>query len=321
MRRLTGIALIALISVIVVAQRTSAQGLDDLAGKRVIFLGDSITHQGGYISMIEYFLHKRYPEKAFDIVGIGLSSETASGLSEKTHPFPRPCVHARLDRVLAKAKPEVVVACYGMNDGIYWPQSEARMEAYRKGIGRLIDKCRKAGAKIVLMTPPPFDPAVKPEKLTPAGADDYSYRAPYNKYDTVLEDYARWILSLDENDVVTVDLNGPMTAYLKAKYAADPGFRSGDGIHPGPWGHYLMAAQFLAAFGVRLQQENIDVALAAMQADPLYDPVDRRRTTRGNGWREYVGYTRGRTVTRDRIDDIEAQAAEMLGEIDRLRKQ
>jgi hypothetical protein len=35
-------------------------------------------------------------------------------------------------------KPEVVVACYGMNDGIYWPQSEQRMEAYRQGIGRLI---------------------------------------------------------------------------------------------------------------------------------------------------------------------------------------
>jgi hypothetical protein len=58
MRRLTGIGLIALISVIVVVERASAQGVDDLAGKRVMFLGDSITNQGGYISMIEYFLHK-----------------------------------------------------------------------------------------------------------------------------------------------------------------------------------------------------------------------------------------------------------------------
>ena len=80
---------------------------------RVMFLGDSITHGGGYISMIEYFLHKKYPEKAFDMIGIGLSSETASGLSEKTHPFPRPCIHERLDRALAKVKPDVVVACVG----------------------------------------------------------------------------------------------------------------------------------------------------------------------------------------------------------------
>ncbi len=308
---------IGLITSKALAATVSAQGVDDLAGNRVMFLGDSITHGGGYISMIEYFLRRKYPGKAFDMIGIGLGSETASGLSEKTHPFPRPCVHERLDRALAKVKPDVVVACYGMNDGIYWPQSEERMEAYREGIRRLVDKCRKAGAKIVLMTPPPFDPAVNPERLAPAGADDYSYRAPYEKYHTVLEDYARWILSLDEKDVVAVDLNGPMTACLKARYAAEPDFRSGDGIHPGPWGHYLMAAQFLAAFDVELQRKDIDIALAAMQADPLYKLVDSRRKTRGNGWRDYVGYTRRKTVTRDRIDDVEEKAAGMLGEINR----
>jgi hypothetical protein len=59
MRRLTENGLIALISLFVIVQTASAQSVDDLAGRRVMFLGDSITHQGGYISMIEYVGYTR----------------------------------------------------------------------------------------------------------------------------------------------------------------------------------------------------------------------------------------------------------------------
>ena len=92
------------------------------------------------------------------MVGIGLSSETCSGLSEPDHPFPRPDVHERLDRALAKVRPDVVVACYGMNDGIYYPFGEDRFKAYQNGVNRLIEKVHATGAKLILLAPPPFDP-------------------------------------------------------------------------------------------------------------------------------------------------------------------
>jgi hypothetical protein len=98
-----------------------------LAGKRVLWLGDSITQAGGYVTFVQYYLNKKYPAEKFDFVSVGLSSETASGLSERTHPFPRPCVFERLQRALGAVKPQVVVACYGMNDGIYHPQSDFRL--------------------------------------------------------------------------------------------------------------------------------------------------------------------------------------------------
>ena len=99
-------------------------------------LGDSITQGGGYVTFIEYLLEKQYPALTFDIISVGLSSETTSGLSEEGHAggkFPRPCLHERLGRALEAVKPTLVVACYGMNDGIYLPYSEDRMQLFVTG--------------------------------------------------------------------------------------------------------------------------------------------------------------------------------------------
>ncbi len=92
--------------------------------KTVLFLGDSITHSGHYISFIETRLRQDNDNRIPEIINLGLPSETCSGLSEPDHPFPRPTVHERLDRALTKIKPDLVFACYGMNDGIYYPFSE-----------------------------------------------------------------------------------------------------------------------------------------------------------------------------------------------------
>jgi hypothetical protein len=144
---------------VIAAQTAAQESVGLLAGKRIMVLGDSITQGGGYVTFIEYLLEKRYPALAFDIVSVGLSSETTSGLSEKGHAggkFPRPCVHERLGRALEAVKPELVVACYGINHGINLPYSEERMQAFRDGITRMVERCNATGAQVVLVTPPVF---------------------------------------------------------------------------------------------------------------------------------------------------------------------
>src|SRR4051812_21443098 len=124
----------------------AAQDAEALAGMRVVFLGDSNTQAGGYVAFTTYYLEKLYPKKDFDVIGLGLASETLSGLSEDGHAggkFPRPCLFERLERLLEKAKPEIVFACYGMNDGIYLPLDKERVAAFRKGVTRLIEQCRR----------------------------------------------------------------------------------------------------------------------------------------------------------------------------------
>jgi lysophospholipase L1-like esterase len=136
----------ALVACAAVAAPLLAQDVDTLAGKRVVVLGDSNTQAGGYVSFMSYYLDKLYPNKSFDIIGLGLASETLSGLSEDGHAggkFPRPCLFERLGRVLEKAKPEVVFACYGINDGIYQPLDKDRFAAFQKGVTKLIDQCKE----------------------------------------------------------------------------------------------------------------------------------------------------------------------------------
>jgi hypothetical protein len=88
--------------------------VDALAGRRVVFLGDSITQAGGYVGFATYYLEPLYPQKDTDVLGLGLAGEALSGLSEEGHTggkFPCPCLFERLGRLLERAKPEVVFAC------------------------------------------------------------------------------------------------------------------------------------------------------------------------------------------------------------------
>lgn len=290
-----------------------------LESKKVVFIGDSITHGGRYVSYIEYFLQKNNPESVYDIISVGLGSETVSGLSEKDHPFPRPCVHSRLDDILRETKPEILFSCYGMNDGIYHPQSPERMQAYKDGYKKLIEKAWKYGVKkIVLLTPPPFDPVPVSKKTIKSG--EFSYKHPYVDYNDVLSDYSSYLKSLKIDNVSVVDLNGPLVEFVKNKRKNDPGYTlSRDGIHPGNEGHLLMAAAVLKGIGYNFEipaTENVK----EVDSSKLFGLVNKKRSMRSNGWLQYIGYTRGKTVKKDSIKETESNCTKLQSEIDSLRK-
>src|SRR5262245_8650916 len=215
----------------------AAQDAESLAGSRVVFLGDSNTQAGGYVAFTTYYLEKLYPKKDFDILGLGLASETLSGLSEDGHAggkFLRPCLFERLGRLLEKAKPEVVFACYGMNDGIYLPLDKDRFAAFQKGVTKLTEQCKKADVKqIYLVTPPIYD---------------FSPRKGEFNYDAVLTEYAKWEMDLKVDGVRLIDLHSAMR---KARDARNASF-SGDRVHPGDDGHLLIATTILTALGVKV---------------------------------------------------------------------
>jgi lysophospholipase L1-like esterase/pimeloyl-ACP methyl ester carboxylesterase len=224
---------------------------------RILFLGDSITYGGAYISMIEAAAIAREPERQIEMLNLGLSSETVSGLSEEGHAngqFPRPDLHERLDRVLAKTKPELVIACYGMNDGIYHPLSPERTIAYQEGMRRLREKVTAAGARIIHLTPPVFDPLPIQERLLPAGLEKYS--KPYSGYNEVLGHYAQWLLSMRPEGWQVLDVHGEMTAALAQARKSDAAFTfARDGIHPNAAGHRVMAQPLLTAWGLAAEAD------------------------------------------------------------------
>jgi lysophospholipase L1-like esterase len=207
--------------------------------KRVLFLGDSITHSGQYVEFIEAYFVTRFPDRRIEFLNVGLPSETVSGLSEPGHAggqFPRPDLHERLGRVLEKTKPDLVIACYGINDGIYLPFSEERFGAFTNGIARLRERVTNAGARIIHVTPPTFDEA----------------RGQGPGYGDTLDRYADWMLAQRAAGWDVVDLHRPMNRFLGERRRVDPNFfLAGDGVHPGEVGHWIMAEQILLHLGAK----------------------------------------------------------------------
>jgi hypothetical protein len=115
------------------AKQSSLSGTLLAGGHRIVFLGDSITYSGEYVDDISMLVSHLTGDNEFEFLNLGLPSETLSGLSEPGHAhdsFPRPNLHDRLDRLLELVHPNLVIACYGMNDGIYYPFDAAKFEKY-----------------------------------------------------------------------------------------------------------------------------------------------------------------------------------------------
>jgi lysophospholipase L1-like esterase len=225
-----------------------------LAGiRRIVFLGDSITYSGQYVEYIEAYLRISQPALRCEFLDLGLPSETVSGLSEPGHAggaFPRPNLHERLERVLKLAKPDLIVACYGMNDGIYYPFTQTRFEKYQDGMRRLRERTTMVGAKVLHFTPPVFDPMPIRSRTLPAGLAEY--RQPYEGYDEVLDRYSEWLLGQKTVGWDVVDVHGPMKQFLSEARRRDPGYRlADDGVHINTIGHWLMAREILRHWGVR----------------------------------------------------------------------
>jgi lysophospholipase L1-like esterase len=220
---------------------------------RIVFVGDSITYSGQFVEFIEAYLRIKQPTLHCEFLDLGLPSETVSGLSEPGHAggaFPRPDLHERLDRVMAQTKPDLIVACYGMNDGIYHPFAKARFEKYQDGMRRLRERAEAVRAGVLHVTPPVFDPMPIRSKTLPAGLAEY--RQPYEGYDDVLERYSEWLLGQKASGWDVVDVHGPMKQYLSQARQRAPDYRlADDGVHIDSTGHWLMARAILQHLGVR----------------------------------------------------------------------
>jgi GDSL-like Lipase/Acylhydrolase family len=200
--------------------------------------------------------------------------------------------------VLDKAKPEVVVACYGINDGIYQPLDKDRFSAFQKGVTKLIDECKTGGVKrVFLVTPPIYDHAAKKAELD---------------YDAVMAAYSKWMTDLKVTGVTVIDLH---TAMRTARDARTEPFAE-DKVHFGDDGHLLVARTILASLGVKVPEETA----ATIKADPLFKLVEQKRGLRSAAWMKHVGYTREKTIIPQPLGTAEADAAKFQVKIDALRR-
>ena len=262
-----------------------------LAGAhRVVFLGDSITYGGQYVDDISLAVRHLAGDNAFEFLNLGLPSETVSGLSEPGHAhdsFPRPNLHDRLERLLSATKPDLVIACYGMNDGIYYPFDPKKFERYQHGIQLLRERVLKANARLILITPPTFDPVPIPNRTLPAGLPEY--RQPFIGYNDVLDRYSEWLLDQRNKGWTVIDVHFVMNNYLRQQRAKNPAFiLASDGVHLDDTGHWLMAQAILHGLKVPVIDSSALVDFAKASSAGMGDTKDVHKQ---NGELDFVWVT------------------------------
>ena len=304
-------ALIALMFWVTVS---SAQNIDPKV-KRIVFLGNSITWQANYVNDVIACLTFYYPNRHFEFINVGLPSETVSGLSEPGHAggaFPRPDLHERLQRVLDQTKPDLVFACYGMNDGIYMPFDPDRFQKFKDGILWLHNEVVKSGAEIIHITPPVFD----------------ELRGGDPGYAAVLDRYAKWLLSLRHSlGYEVIDVHFPMKKYLGAHRRVDAKFNldgfalTSDGVHPAEPGHWIMAREILLYLGCDevAKSPGIEQALSKTpNGAKLLKLITNRQTLLRDAWLTATKYKRPGLPVGLPLDEAVRKSDEMGREIDSL---
>jgi len=300
-------SLIALACCAVVAGQATAVAVEPAPGPRqvlmeadrVVVLGDSITYGGRWVAQFTCWLESAGFRGT--VIDMGLSSETVSGLSEAGHAggtFPRPDLHERLDRVLRLSRPDVVLACYGMNCGIYEPLDADRFARFREGIERLHDKAEAAGAVIIHLTPPIYDQ--RPDQPGPAKTTDY---------DAVLAAYSRWLLSQRESGWMVIDIHGPMKRALEqARETAPETIFCPDAVHPNEAGHWVICRAVLDNFGV-------PETWTAPHAEPLLPLVSKRQNLLRDAYLSAAGHQRPGVRPGLPIDEAIRAADQLTAEI------
>lgn len=281
---------------------------------RIVFLGDSITQAGDYVTDVDCWLVSKGLN--VDVLNLGLGSETATDLTDAENDghqrqfgFGRPSISERLNRVLTATKPDILFACYGMNDGGSLPADDTGMARFSEAVTNLREAALNAGVRrVVLCTPPVHDSKGNEALKTP---------------DENLTRYSEWLLTKKADGWDVVDIHGPMRKALDAARANDPAFVfAADGVHPGREGHWLMAQAILQQFfGAKLDGVSSADQLFDKDGSEIRTLVRQRMDVLFAGWMTKIGHKRpGVTGAPDAapgpsIEEATAKAAELTTRI------
>lgn len=219
------------------------------SGETVAFLGDSITQQGsatsgGYVRLVESGLKTNGVD--IKVIPAGISGHKSDQML------------SRLKGILAQ-KPDWLTLSCGVND--VWHQSRGAgvlLEDYKKNITAIVDQCRDAGVKIMILTATQISlPVTNDKNTTLAGYNDF------------LRSLAK------ERGLPLADLNADMfVEQQKLEAAGIKRSLTTDGVHMNIYGNLMMARGVLAAFGLDARQ------LAAAEATWLDVPNTYQTTVR-----------------------------------------
>jgi lysophospholipase L1-like esterase len=191
-------------------------------GKRIIFLGDSITQEGagpgGYIDVIEGMLGSHGLDDHWELVGAGIPGNKVGDLRR------------RLAADVLDDRPDIVVVYIGIND--VWHKrtlgAGTETQAFKATYQGLIDTLKAHGIRPVLCTPSVI--GERPDGSNPQDED-------LDRYSDIVRDLAR------RSDLPIIDLRNAFRAHLVINNPEhkDAGILTTDGVHLNAAGNRLVA--------------------------------------------------------------------------------
>ena len=180
-------------------------------GDRIAWIGSSSTAIGVWPKTMEFLLRTRHPDLdlAFQRFSTG-GGTFVTGLKN-------------LDRWLSEFSPTLVFLNYGGNDA---NAGEKGIDQFRENAERCVERVKKSGARVILMTPQAAD--IRKAKALPA-------------LRRML--YAQTLLKLgEEHGWDVIDVFGPLEALQRAGEKKDPAFTIlRDSIHPTREAYFVWA--------------------------------------------------------------------------------
>lgn len=189
-------------------------------GDRIVFLGDSITQQGGepegYVSLIELFFGVNGLE--VEVINAGIGGHKSNDML------------VRLQTDVLDHKPTWVSISCGVND-VWHGEKGVPLPEYKKNMTDIVDRCLDAKAKVLLLTATPiYEDLNSPE--------NQKLRA-YNEF---LRELAK------EKQLLLCDLFAAFETEYLQKLVRD-NLLTTDGVHMKPRGNRLMARTILQTLG------------------------------------------------------------------------
>ena len=209
------------------------------AEDRVVFVGNSITEAGAYVSYIYLYYMTHFPGRPIVIMNGGVGGDRAGD------------IYRRFEYDILAKHPNVIVLTFGMNDTGYFEFNGDNADAKTKErIDLSHTEYNKIAARLAQL------PAVTKIMMASSPYDETSKFSNTNifkgKQKAMLEVANFQEASAKEHNWGFVDLQRPLTAINERLQQKDSTFTliGSDRIHPGNAGHLVMAAQFLKNQGL-----------------------------------------------------------------------
>jgi lysophospholipase L1-like esterase len=225
---------------------------------RVAICGDQITANQGYALQIADYLTMCQGVEDVDVAQFGWGGQTAAEFL------------AKIDTDLLPYKPNVVMTCFGMNDGGQKALDEETAQRYRKAMTGMVQALKKGGVRTIILGSTKCVDSFHYHK-------DPAQAAITNKTLSALATITREAAARE--GALYADVFGAtlktMTA-LKELHGKEYAFDNPDGYGPGPGCKLAMAYAFLKALGCdgSLGTVTIDYKAETATCDPAQKIIE-----------------------------------------------